>query len=642
MLLLPNQKEVRFFGVLVSYIIYVLTTPIRGTLTQEVRIGALYPLSNIKFGTDNLNGSQWLAGGLMAIQDLNDYYADRGIVFKVAVKDTKRTFSNTVLGTFDLVESVFDKNGSHVIVGAGLNSLSEAIAYVLRDFEIAQVAYASNSTALSHPNLFPYFSRVYPSSSYECFAIADILANHFNYFRVILIHSSDDYGLDGAGQFLLAAAQMKISVIASVKIEFLDASPKLSIEMLGFYDVRVFVLIMSDVRQSGKLILQGSSTGLFSEKTVIFSPGSLFSSELWLSLSTDASTTSRIMSGLFVISNADDDWKVSPKGQTFIQRFRSLPDTKFLALNGSTVCNNKTDDDGSVYLYQSSVTGLPPYSCTGLIYKKFAADGSDISPFTAYSYDAMLAAGTAVVQYADMHNQGIIPRKINGGILNNFMKAHLSVVGYTGGINFNNGTIGDEFDAGGRKTAVRFQVNNFNIGAGSLQDFALRRVGTWSTEGRFELCGADLTLQSTVTGGCTSIRYGTSDNSKPDGHPATISEIMPLNMQVTLYFLAAINFLVIVFLVCILVVYRNTRLLKASQSSMMWIIVSANIFCVVRTILAGVSPTDGICTAVTWMGHLGQSTHRFLLIISYIVDTIVAKYQIFIILSILPICFFNA
>ena len=596
----------RFLGLFILYFICIITDSVCSTLTQEVRIGALFPLSNVKSGAENLNGSQWLAGSLMAIHDLNERFANRNIVFKVAVRDTKRTFSNTVFGTFDLVEKVFDKNGSHIVVGAGLNSLTEAIAYVLKDFEVAQIAYASNSTALSHPTLFPYFSRVYPSSSYESSAIADIISNYFDYSRVILIHSSDDYGLDGATQFYIAADRLKISVIATVKIEYFDTSTKSSIEMLTNYDCRVFVLIMSDVRQSGKLILQGSSLGLFSEKTVIFSSGSLFTSELWLSLSTDSSTISRIMSGLFVISNADDDWKISPDGRAFLQRFRSLPDTKIFSINGSVICNNMTDDDGSFYLYQFSVTGLPPYRCTGLSFKKFAADGSDISPFTAYSYDAMLAAGTAVVKYADMYNGGVIPRKINGALLSNFIKSHVSLIGSTGYIDFNNVTSGDHFDAGSRRTAVRFKVNNFNIGAGSLQDFALKRVGTWSTVGGFELCGSDLTLQSAVTGGCATIRYGTSDNSRPDGQPATIIETMPHNMQVTLYSLATINFLIILILGCVLVAYRNTRLLKASQSSMMWIIVTANIFCAVRTILAAVSPTDGICTAGTWMGHLGQ------------------------------------
>ena len=613
MMFFRKQKKVRFLGLFIFYAICVFTTTVCSTSTQEVRIGALYPLSNVKSGAENLNGSQWLAGSLMAIHDLNERFANRNIVFKVAVRDTKRTFSNTIFGTFDLVERVFDKNGSHIIVGAGLNSLSEAIAYVLKDFEVAQIAYASNSTALSHPTLFPYFSRVYPSSSYESSAIADIISNYFDYSRVILIHSSDDYGLDGATQFALAAAKLKISIIATVKIEYFDSSTKSYIEMLSVYDVRVFVLIMSDVHQSGKLILQGSSTGIFSEETVIFSSGSLFTSELWMSLSTDASTISRIMSGLFVISNADDDWKVSPKGQNFIQRFRSLPDTKSLSANGSTVCNNKTDDDGSFYLYQFSVTGSPPYHCTGLSFKKFAADGSDISSFTAYSYDAMMAAGTAVIKYADVYNGGIIPHKINGALLSNFIKSHISVMGYTGYIDFNNGTSGDQFDAGTRKTSVRFKVNNFNIGAGTLKDFALRRVGTWTTEGGFELCGADLTLQSAITGGCTSIRYGTSDNSKPAGQPVTIIEIMPYSMNVTLYSLATINFLVILLIGFILVVYRNTRLLKASQSSMMWIIVSANIFSVIRTVLASSAPTAGICTASTWMGHLGWFNTQILI-----------------------------
>ena len=127
---------------------FLSTSMLISAFEQDVRIGAIYPVSTRTLGMKNVAGAQWLAGGLMAISDLNILFESRNIHFKLAVRDSKRTFSNTIVGTLDLVSKVFEGNGTHVVVGAALNVLSEAMAYVLRDYHVLQIAYATNSSAL--------------------------------------------------------------------------------------------------------------------------------------------------------------------------------------------------------------------------------------------------------------------------------------------------------------------------------------------------------------------------------------------------------------------------------------------------------------------------------------------------------------
>ena len=88
---------------------------------QIIRLGGIYPVTSIATATVNVNGAQWLAGSLMAIKDLNaeQRFIDSNIKFKLAVRDSRKTFSNTVVGCLALAQSVFNGNGSHVIVGAG-------------------------------------------------------------------------------------------------------------------------------------------------------------------------------------------------------------------------------------------------------------------------------------------------------------------------------------------------------------------------------------------------------------------------------------------------------------------------------------------------------------------------------------------
>ena len=113
-------------------------------------------------------------------------------------------------------------------------------------------------------------------------------------------------------------------------------------------------------------------------------------------------------------------------------------------------------------------------------------------------------------------------------------------------------------------------------------------------------------LSSVLTGDCVNIFYGTNDNSKPSDRPKRIMMKMPLSMQAGLYFLATLTFIVIIFFMLILAYYRKTRLLKASQPSMMWIIVTANIFFAIRIISSASPATKPLCLLNIWTGHLGE------------------------------------
>jgi hypothetical protein len=64
------------------------------SVKQIVRIGAIYPITNIATARTNLIGAQWLAGSLMGLKDL------RNIEFQLSVRDSRKTFSNTVVGYY--------------------------------------------------------------------------------------------------------------------------------------------------------------------------------------------------------------------------------------------------------------------------------------------------------------------------------------------------------------------------------------------------------------------------------------------------------------------------------------------------------------------------------------------------------------
>ena len=270
------------------------------------------------------------------------------------------------------------------------------MAYVFSDPQnnLAQVAYASNISSTSHQSVFPDFLRTYPSSSYEGYALADTISTYFKLTRVVLIYTSGLYGTDGATEFLTAAAHMRIDVVKAITMDPFEVNFPAFLDGLEIYDARIFVLIMSNINQAGAMMLYASQVGLINDQTLVFGTSSLASSVLWTSVTSDATVAAKMMRGFFTTANADNDWKVSPRGIEFIKRYRAQPNTLgHTKASGVHVCNNATDDDGGYSLYQASLNNLPPYNCIGFNFSAFAADGyvhnSLSSCFGMFWYDLL-------------------------------------------------------------------------------------------------------------------------------------------------------------------------------------------------------------------------------------------------------------
>jgi hypothetical protein len=115
-----RTAKMKFFALYTAAAIFALQWSAVDAISQVIRIGGIYPITDVVTAKINRAGAQWLAGSLMAAADLNTLYAtSSNYRFKLAVRDSKKTFSNTVVGCLALSKSVFNNNGSHVIVGAG-------------------------------------------------------------------------------------------------------------------------------------------------------------------------------------------------------------------------------------------------------------------------------------------------------------------------------------------------------------------------------------------------------------------------------------------------------------------------------------------------------------------------------------------
>ena len=275
--------------------------------------------------------------------------------------------------------------------------------------------------------------------------------------------------------------------------------------------------------------------------------------------------------------------------------------------NGISVCSNATDDDGSFQLYNISTKGGS--MCIGIDYSQYVAtqiDGSE-----ANAYDAACALIEGIIQYSKT-NYGnssggyTIPRDISGAALAAFMTQNLNIHGVTGAIGFSQGI--EElgyFGHGDRAKGVRYSVTSLFATNETDAGYHLKRVGTWMSEGGYVPCVNDSTLQSSLTGGCTALVWGSSDGMIPSDMDRPIDQIMPKAMSLVLYAFSAILFLCIFLVSWMLVKFRRSRLLRASQPPMLWLVLMSTVYAAARIIIAGGNGRGPwTCVVESWTGHL--------------------------------------
>ena len=143
--------------------------------------------------------------------------------------------------------------------------------------------------------------------------------------------------------------------------------------------------------------------------------------------------------GYTAVVLAENDWKIKPLGLEFISRLRKLPNT---ANPNTGYCSNRTDDDKRLQLFNiSTPTG---YKCTGLVYNDINPDGSNLSPYSAYVYDATKTIIDAIVGYVTsitpIGQPVTIPPVMDGLALSNYMISQNNIFsGYTGSVNYGYG-----------------------------------------------------------------------------------------------------------------------------------------------------------------------------------------------------------
>lgn len=593
------------------------------TNVTTLKIG-LYANAFLSNGSRDDNGAQSIAGFLMAIKEINSIPTILpNIRLAVALRSGRGVYGAiTAAQAFTIANFSIDSHGKRVpdstfirnnpvgvdvILGAGDNVETEQTNQVLNYFKIVQLHTVATSTDLGVGQNYPYKVQTTPIISYQGMVLQHMLCFYFNIEKIAIIATDDNDGLKsvveiGDGNY----CSLKTISIQSFALGESDFTSVISKAKSS--GARIFVLFMPST-SAAMFLEQAYDQGLLTEGTQVF--GNSLTMENSISSYFKKPRNARnIMKGFIGIKYSPNFAVHStPVGRGFAQRFSQQVDTVGTASDGSTTCNNSTDDTNENLYRPQTAHGLRPSACSGLRFSAFRSNDSNsdglnnMYQFTPHAYDAVYALAQGIQRILAVHGRD----DISGDLLHSTFINDIYFHGATGLVKFYEGMSNFLYYAmGGREVGHTYLMYNFNedVYDASNRTDGIALVATWSLEsGGVTMCSEDIDL---VRGGnCVSgFSYRTVDNSPCSDMPPDIYVELSVHVRRAMTAMGSIVVTMVAIFFILIFRYRRSRLIKASQPSMIYIIHLGCLFGGMRTIVGGMLVNDASCTAAFWTGHL--------------------------------------
>jgi ABC-type branched-subunit amino acid transport system substrate-binding protein len=505
----------------------------------------------IKIGGILANDTSMFTAFKLAINELSiPLQQKHNITLQYELSDSKNSFHTAVIdATQQMLTSV------QGIVGGKLNLIAKAIAQTCTDFNIAQIGYGANAAELSLASLYPTFARIYPSNGFEAYILANLIGNVFGWKRVVLLPTTNQYGTIATSVFTYYAKQFDIEIIQSIAIppgtgirSFSEDILVEQIKNMAMYDARIWVFLSDDITAVANFFYIAKEQNILSSNTHFLGGSAITTMNLFHENNLSYSFLHSFLNGYIGIKPADNEWMNTSKGQSFL--------TKLQNIMGK---------------------GLHP-----------------ISPLSAYVYDAVYVLVNGITNYYLTNrinlNNKTIPF-INGIELNKYIIKNTSFHGITGLIQLIEGLMFlNDYGSGDREVGVQFEVLNYQNINETVQGMYFKRIGTFTPNQ-----GIDYS---------STIKWGTPYNEIPMDRPEPIVVNMSSSLKSFIMFMFICVFLSTSFVFVFVVMYQKSRLLKASQLPMLYIILISLYFAAARIVVSMFEVSSDLCITRYWMGHL--------------------------------------
>ena len=582
----------------------------------NLKVG-LYANSHLSDGTSSDDGAQSVAGFLMAINEINKSptilpnvhlsVALRGGSGAYGAITAAQSFLTANFSTNShgrrVPSSSFIRNnpiGVDVILGAGNDIETVQTNQILNYFKIVQLHTVAMTTDLGIGQNYPYKVQTTPIISYQGLVLQQMLCNYFDIEKVTVFATDDNNGLKSV-QELESNTYCSIKLLSYHTLSAGNKNFASAISLAKLSGSRIFILFMPS-SSAALLLEQAYEMGLLVEGTQVFG-NSLTTESSICSRFKNPSNAKNIMRGFIGI-------KYSPlfavhstsAGRNFAKRFSQQVNTVSIAKDGTKICDNSTDDTNQ-HLYQAQSRGVGRFECSGLVYSSFLPNGTNMYPFTPHAYDAVYALAEGIQQILQVGGKN----SINGELLHTQLINNIGFNGASGKIKFKNALSKNLFyTLGDREVGHTYLLYNFNEASydASTSRDGLSIVAKWSLEsGGITPCTSDSEL---VKGGnCISgFNYRNADNEPCSDTPPDIIVDLPSAIELFLVFMGSAVLLVVSISFCVILKYSQSRLIKASQPSMIYLIHLGCFLGGIRTIVGGMPYSDSSCQLAFYTGHL--------------------------------------
>ena len=127
------------------------------------------------------------------------------------------------------------------IVGPEWSAVAKVISPYLGGMHIPHISPSATATSLSSTSEYKYFSRVVPPDSLQGLALFQLVQS-FNWTKVAILQSSDDYGRHGLDLFVRKCNEKQIEIVKTVSLDMGLPFVNRSLVHLQRLGVRIFIL----------------------------------------------------------------------------------------------------------------------------------------------------------------------------------------------------------------------------------------------------------------------------------------------------------------------------------------------------------------------------------------------------------------
>ena len=570
-------------------------------------------------GSLNPDGAQITAGFMMAVREINAnkyilpnfhiavaYRTGIGAYGAIMAAQALITANFTIDGHGNTISnSAFIRNnpiGVDVVVGAGDKVETQQLAQLLKLFEIALAHTTVRDLHMSVAgDNIGYDIEISPDISYDGTILQKLFCNYYGFRNIAAFTSSDANGLKSV-EMLTDGTTCTFEILSQASFPIGTTNFAVAIAAARASGALVIALFMP-VSMAASFLEQAYDSGALFEGTSVFGNSFVTDNSIWTYFSNKGNTAD-IMKGYIGLTYSPKfSLQYTRSGRSFVECFRDQTDTAVTQSDQSVLCSNLTDDTGVNMYRASNYGGVGAHACSGLNFSKFHENGSNMYSFTAHAYDAVYALADAVEGLLTVDHKDTI----NGGLIETFLVNNISFEGATGHVSFSDiAKKSISYSAAQRKTGITYLIYNFNgdLYQSTNGSIGLAVVGKWALEsGGVTLCSAD--TASLIGNDCVStVYYRTNNNAMPSDTKIGINISLSRNIKNFVLSAGCLVLSLVLTSLGLTIRYRHSKVMKAAQPNLMFLIHLGCIFGGLRVIVTREITSDFYCTVSFWFGHL--------------------------------------